>query len=608
MEYGIIGNCAYNALIDASGRVAWLCWPRFDSSFVFGALLDEERGGEYSVLPARAGRAPKFSASQEYLRNTNVLRTVLENDEGSYEIIDFAPRFEQYSRTFRPTQFFRIVRPLRGRPMIRVRCRPRYNYGAQTPAVAFGSNHLRYEGFPSPLRLTTNATLTYVAEERAFELTEPLYFCLSWGLGLEAPLEETADVFLKKTKDYWRRWVKHCSLPEMYQSQIIRSALVLKLHQYEDTGAIIAASTTSIPEGPGTERNWDYRFCWLRDTFFVLSALRSLGQFEELEQFVDYLGNLAARSVDGGLQPVYAIDLEERLEEIIVPDLAGYRGHKPVRVGNAAFTHKQHDVYGEMLVAIAPLFLDARFELEEPRAITLVEHLLGQVRRTLFAKDAGLWEFRGLGQLHTFTLLMHWVGAEHALRIAEAYRNKALAHRAQALMSRVRTAIERDCWNRRLGCYTQARGNDALDAALFCMVNFGYLPPDSARTKSHVHALRKGLSDPCGLLYRYRHRDDFGFPVTTFSACGFWCAEALARIGATNEATLVFERLIGAQNRLGLLSEDIEPLTGELWGNFPQTYSHVGLINTAFALDQALRASRGETRRAVFSRDQGKRK
>ncbi|MDQ3671926.1 MAG: glycoside hydrolase family 15 protein, partial [Actinomycetota bacterium] len=393
---GIIGNCSYNALL-RDGSVEWLCWPRPDSSFIFGPLLDRERGGAFSVEGVDA-----TEVEQAYVENTNVLRTVFRGPSGEFELFDFAPRFQLYQRFFKPSMLIRILRPLSGEPRARVRCRPTYDYGLAETGSWRASNHIAYTGFPVPVRLTTNVPLTYVEDERPFLLENERHLVLTWGEPLEAGLEETAERFLERTLDYWRRWVKGTRVPRDYQSEVVRSALALKLHQYEDTGALLAATTTSLPEHPGSGRTWDYRFCWLRDAYFTLNSFERLGHSEEMERFLEYLRNIAEER-EGVLQPAYRINGAADAEERVLEHLSGYLGDGPVRVGNQAFEHVQNDVYGEMVLAVSRLFLDTRFVGEIPplTGVEIVSSLLDQIESRLEEPDAGLWEFRERSRLHS---------------------------------------------------------------------------------------------------------------------------------------------------------------------------------------------------------------
>jgi GH15 family glucan-1,4-alpha-glucosidase len=577
----IIGNCSYSALL-RNGSVEWLCWPRPDSSFVFGPLLDREQGGAFVVEATEAS-----DVRQEYLENTNVLRTVFSGPDGAFELLDFAPRFIQYDRSFKPLMLVRIMRPLAGEPRARVRCAPRYDYGLVEATSWRASNHLEYRGLPAPVRLTTNVPLTYIEDERSFLVERDQHLVLTWGQPLEAGLEDTAERFLERTVDYWRRWVKATRTPRDYQREVIRSALVLKLHQFEDTGALLAATTTSLPEHPGSGRTWDYRYCWLRDAYFTLNALERLGHSEEMERFLQFLRNLVDES-GGALQPAYRINGSPDAPERELEHLAGYEGEKPVRIGNQALKHLQNDVYGEMVLAASRLFLDTRFVGEIPPATAerIVELLVDQIDARLDEPDAGPWEFRGRTRLHSFSVLMHWAGARRAVEIAETLGAEALAAKARDLETRAAELLATRCWDEEVGALTQVAGEPQLDAAMLLAVHLGYLAPDDPRAASHVDAIRAALSIDGGLLRRYATPDDFGVPEAAFLVCTFWLVEALALLGRTDEARELFERLLELDNGLGLYAENILPGSLTQSGNFPQTYSHVGLINAAFRVSR----------------------
>ena len=564
------------------GSVEWLCWPRPDSSFVFGPLLDRERGGVFSVEGVDAE-----SVTQAYVENTNVLRTVYSGPSGEFELFDFAPRFTLYDRYYKPPMLLRTLRPLSGEPRAIVRCRPVYDYGRLEPTTWAASNHIEYRGFPAPVRLTTNIPLAYVEDERPFLLERDRHLVLTWGQPLEAGLEDTAERFLERTLDYWGRWVKGTRVPRDYQGEVIRSALTLKLHQYEDTGALLAATTTSLPEYPGSGRNWDYRYCWLRDAYFTLNAFERLGHSEEMERFLEYLRNLAEEH-EGVLRPAYRISGGSDAPERELDWLDGFKGEKPVRAGNQAFEHVQNDVYGEMVLAVSRLFLDRRFVGSVPpkTALDTVETLVAQIEAKIDEPDAGPWEFRENWRLHGFTVLMHWAGARRAVEVAETLGDAALAERARALEGRAAEILETKIWNDEVGALTQVAGEPQLDAANLLAVQLGFLEGHDPRAASHVDAIRSALSVDGGLLRRYSVRDDFGEMEAAFTVCSFWLVEALAIIGRHDEARDLFERLLSLHNGLGLYSEDILPETLEQSGNFPQTYSHVGLINAAFRLSR----------------------
>ncbi len=583
MKYGIIGNCAYSALIE-DGSVEWMCWPRMDSSFIFGRMLDRHAGGEF-----RVELVGEHTMRVEYIENTNVLRTVFEGPSGSFELIDFAPRFLQFDRSYKPTMLVRILRPLVGEPVVRVTCKPTYDYGRTRPRSWLGSNHIQYLDFPVPVRLTTDMSLTYVEEGRPFVLTGEKHLVLTWGQPLERSLRETAQSFLDQTTRYWRGWVKHTRVPRDYQREVIRSALVLKLHQFEDTGAIIAATTTSIPEYPGSGRNWDYRYCWLRDTFFSLNAFERLGHFDEMERFLGYLLNLCRQVGDDRLQPLYAINGEAKIVEEILDHLEGWRGEQPVRIGNQAYEHVQNDVYGEMILAISRLLLDTRFIGTEGLAGIrgILDQLLRQIERRIDEPDAGLWELRNTQKLHSFSVLTHWAGADRAIELAEVLDDPELWKRADAAARKARDILEQQCWDPERGVLTQAAGAQNLDASMLLALHFGFFGGDVERASTHVRAIQKQLQTGARMLKRYDVQDDFGEQEAAFTVCSFWLVEALALIGEKVEARELFDFLLERHNGLGLYSEDIMPRTDQLTGNFPQTYSHVGLINAAFRLSRS---------------------
>lgn len=582
-NFGVIGNCAYMAHINKTANVVWLCWPQFDSSFIFGSLVDDEKGGEFSVLP----HSEDFEVTQKYIDNTNVLSTTFETSEGKFRVVDFAPRFYQYERNYKPQMLIRKIEPLSGSPRVKINCSPVGKYGELVPEIFQGSSHIRYMGLEQQVRLTTNIPLNFIIDKASFVLNEPKYLVLTWGIPLEAPLEETSEEFLRKTLKHWQDWVKTTSIGTFYQEQIIRSALCLKIHQFEDTGAIIAAGTTSLPESPGSGRNWDYRYCWLRDTYYILNAFQNVGHFEELERYFHFIENITINEEDK-YQPLYSITGRKDLEEKILP-LSGYmQNNSPVRVGNQAYTHIQNDVYGQVLVALLPLYVDVRFsEGGKYYSQRLISHTLKKIEDTMNEPDAGLWEFRNFAQEHCYTYLFHWAGACSAYKIGKFFNNDKIMNQASRLIKMAEEKIEA-CYRPDLGYYSQAVGNSNLDASCLQLITMNYLDPNSEKAKTHLRKLEEGLKTPEGLFYRYKHADDFGEPETTFLICAYWYVEALACVGRLDDAIREFEKLLKFQNHLGLLSEDVDAKNGSQWGNFPQAYSHVGQLNAAFRISKKL--------------------
>jgi len=575
-DYGVIGNCAFSAHIKTDTNIAWMCWPRFDSSFIFGNLIDDQKGGEFSVLPVEK----EYSSNQYYVENTNVLCTEIECAGGKYRVTDFAPRYEQFGRNYKPLMLIRKIEPISGHPKINVNCDPVGNYGDTIPERSIGSNHIRYIGLDAQVRLTTNISLSYIMNDQEFVLNETKYCILTYGQPMEGEMVETAEMFLTRTTNYWRNWIKTASISNFHQKAAIRSALILKIHQYEDTGAIVAALTTSLPESPGSTRNWDYRFCWMRDTFYTLNAFNNIGHFEELEQYFHYIMNITSAETER-YQPLVGIGGEKKLIEIET-ELLGYQGNnRPVRVGNQAYEHIQNDVYGQVLVSLLPLYFDQRIIFTEKfDSGDLIYKTLTLIEKTMEQKDAGLWEFRNLEQYHCYTYLFHWAGCLAAQKIATVIKDDRMYKLAGKLGKMAKAKIE-ECYIPSRKGYGQAIGADRMDASCLQLINMNYLENNTELAQSHLKAMEKDLMTGSGLFYRYKHQDDFGEPETTFLICAFWYVEALACVGRVDEAIEYFDNLVGYSNHVGLLSEDVKESDGSMWGNFPQAYSHVGLLNAA---------------------------
>ncbi len=575
-DLGLIGNCHYSALIERTGSVVWCCLPRFDSEPVFGKLLDAG-GGEFAIGPADGS-----AGSQRYLENTNVLETLFSGPSGHFRILDCAPRFLQHDRVYRPTQLIRIVEPLGAAASIRISCEPVLGWSKQRPSCVAGSNHLAFDGYAAPLRITSDISPTQLTSGNPIALTERRHLVLTWGAPVEEPLPPLCERVLSETIRYWRRWVKHCNIPPMFQQEVIRSALALKLHCFEDTGAIVAAMTTSIPEFPASGRTWDYRYCWLRDSYYVLDALRLLGHFEERERFIQYLLDISAAAPDLDLRPLYRVDGKSDLDEQVLENWAGFNGDGPVRIGNAAALHRQHDVFGELVLALTPVFMDDRFMQERtPATLDLMEKLTLKAIALAGTPDAGIWEYRKQWQPQTFSSLMCWAAADRMARISQQV-GSARSGEFSAAARRIHDEITARAWSERRGSFVAAYGSEDLDAALLQMASLRFLPGEDTRLRSTVEAIRHDLSRD-GWLLRYRNDDGLGLPSIAFVICTFWLVDALTATGRAPEAKAVMERVHEVLSPLGLMSEDCEVSSRRLWGNFPQAYSHVGLIHAAFA-------------------------
>ncbi len=529
--------------------------------------------------------AAPATSSQVYSPNSNVLETTLTLADGSaFKITDFFPRYSHLGSIARPMQLIRIVEPVQGNPPIRVACIPVSGWEKQALVAQLGDQMLLFQRGGDVLRLRTNMPLTYLQSDAPFHLKETLCFALTWNHAWNEAFPDSVFHQKDRTLDYWNTWVRHCAIPTLYQSETIRSALALKLHCYEDTGAILAALTTSLPEEPFGTRNWDYRFCWLRDAYFCLTAFRNLGHFEEMEGFLKFLLDVAhSHDPFHHLHPVYRLDHTLPLPELEHTDWKGFADGRPVRSGNQAAEHTQNDVYGEMILTLAPIFLDERIRsLRTPEHEKLVEHLAKLCVDNISKPDAGLWELRNGWQEHSFSNLLCWAGIDRVERIQRRGFLKGVEGLLEA-KARAESAIGRAV---KEGALQNGPTDATLDAALLMLPMLNY--PDASLSKITTERIWKdlGFGDQKNspFLFRYLRSDDFGKPKSPFLICSFWLVQALSKTGRREEATAVMEALMSASNPLGLFAEHFLPQTRTQWGNFPQAYSHVGLINAAFAI------------------------
>ena len=584
LDLALIGNCTISALIDCRGSIVWSCMPRFDSTPVFDALLNSAEGvpvdGAMSIELEGLARTER-----SYDPGTAIVRTRLWDARGhGIEVVDFAPRFVNRDRIFRPVQLVRRVRPLAGHPRVRFTVRPHGDWGASPPTLTRGSHHLRFVMPECTLRLNTSVPLTYLIDHTWFTLHSAVSLLLGLDETLAGSVDDTARKFEDMTAAHWRHWTRRLAVPLEWQEAVIRAAITLKLCQFEETGAIVAAMTTSLPEAPHSGRNWDYRYCWLRDAFFVVRALNSLSEVGTMENYLQWLYDVM-RSADGGhVQPLYGIGLERSLPERVIAHASGYRGMGPVRVGNQAQEHFQHDVYGSVVLGAAQAFHDHRlFKRGDQADFTALEAMGEQAWRLHDQPDAGIWELRTRARVHTSSTLMCWAACDRLARIAAVLGESARAAHWQKRALAIKEVILRGAWNPERQAFVESLGGRDLDASVLLMAEVGFLPPNDPRFVSTVQTLERVLCDG-PFMRRYEAPDDFGRPETAFNVCSFWRVDALARIGQREQAREAFEALLARRNPMGLLSEDLAPATGELWGNFPQTYSMVGIINGAVRL------------------------
>ena len=590
-----IGNCQVSALVDDAAGMVWACQPQVDGDPLFCSLLDPKRDTPPD-LPAgewRISLKDQVSAEPSYLANTAILSTILTDERGAKaEVIDFCPRFERRGRMYRPVSFVRLVRPIKGSPQVQIALNPATDFGASDAEHTNGTNHIRFLIKPQPLRLTTDAPIGRLIDGRSFRLERSLSFFLGPDEPFVGNVEVEVAQMLHDTRRHWKHWVRGLAIPLDWQEVVIRAAITLKLCQHEETGAIVAALTTSIPEHDGSERNWDYRYCWIRDAYYTVQALNRLGALDVLESYLSYLRNIIDHSEGGEIQPLYSVSGEGELTETFANGLAGYRGLGPVRVGNAAYSQIQHDAYGQIVLSSAQAFFDQR--LLRPASVddfAALEQVGERALASFDQPDAGLWEFRTKSAVHTYSAVMCWAASDRLAKIAAKLGLGDRAGYWRKAAERIRKAIEKKAWIAEDKRFSAIWGGSELDASLLQLNDLQFLAADDQRFIATFDAVEAGLRRGDHML-RYSTEDDFGLPQTAFNFCTFWLIETLHFVGRTAEARTLYEAMLERLTPAGLLSEDTDMETGELWGNYPQTYSLVGLINCAVLLSRPWSAVR----------------
>jgi GH15 family glucan-1,4-alpha-glucosidase len=589
-DYALIGDCRGAALVSRDGSLDWLCWPRFDSPSLFAALLDAERGGRFRVRPTSP-----FRAERRYLDATNVLETVFVCPSGEIALRDLMPvasEAEKRTTLVPEHEILREVTGLAGEVEVEVVYEPRPDFARRAPrlldrgpfglACGAGPGVLVLRG-ELPLRLDGDGHgARSVVRVRAGERH---YLSLSYGAEAPAvipPLGEGARARIERTVRWWRDWAGRCSYEGPYRAAVVRSALALKLLTYAPSGAIVAAPTTSLPERIGGVRNWDYRYCWLRDASLTIRALFDLDYQTEATAFLAWLLH-TTRLTRPALQVVYDVYGEARLPERELPHLAGYAGSRPVRVGNGAHDQLQLDVYGEV-VGAAERFA-ARGGGFDRETVRLLDGLGRTVCRRWHEPDDGIWETRSGRVHHTHSKVLCWVALDRLVRLHERHGLAVDADRFAVERDAIRATVEARGFNERLGSYTRLLDGDDLDASLLLLPLLGFADAAQPRMRATLARIQAELGRG-PLIYRYRTGSADGLPAGegAFGICGFWAVECRARAGDLAGATEAFERLLGYANDLGLFAEEIDPETGQALGNFPQAFTHVGLINAALTL------------------------
>ena len=579
-DYGVIGNCTSAALVDARGSIVWCCLPGFDSQAVFAAILDPQRGGKFAIL-ADDG----YAIRQTYLPKTNILVTTFSNGIDCFEVMDFMPRYHGRPRTYHcPPDIVRYIQPRSGRPLFRVHYQPQPCFGQYAVKTEVRDTYIKtgtINGSYESVYLYSNLDLNTIHTSGQIRLDSPCYLLLSYNQKLVELSLDYIELEYQKTKVYWMNWSANTQRFPWYNEEIQRSALVLKMLACQKSGAILAALTTSLPEEIGAQRNWDYRFCWLRDASMTIAILSKLGHYNVARRFLNFILEILPYK-DEKIQIMYGINGEKRLTERFLDWLQGYEGSRPVRLGNAAYTQKQNDIFGVLLDMILQYLTIFKRETVENREDlwTVVRTLGRRVERTWHQKDAGIWEFRTNKKHFTFSKVLSWVAMDRAMRIAAYFDMPDYVAIWKRMGEKIKANILAKGWDPQLGAFTQSYGEPHLDAANLLMEHYGFIDAGDPKYVSTVHLTREKLSQD-GLMYRYRNADDFGVPKSSFTVCTFWLIKSLFKIGEKRQARELFEQVLSCANHVGLFSEDIDFTTNRLLGNFPQAYSHLALIDTA---------------------------
>ncbi|MFO7923918.1 MAG: glycoside hydrolase family 15 protein [Bacteroidales bacterium] len=591
LDYGVIGNCMSAALVSKNGWIDWCCLPEFNSSSVFARILDTDIGGTFGFECD-----PGYSVEQKYIPSTNILVTRFEKDDDRFEVIDFMPRYHfERGGYYAPPDIIRYLVHISGKPCFTVVYDPKLNYATGETKTFVSSDYIKSystEGKYESVYLYTDMDKKAVAEKKKITLTKNGFFLLSYNQKIRR--QDVDRIYLKyeRTKVYWLNWSEYTIHLNMFDDEIIRSALVLKLLTFQKTGAVLAAITTSIPEAIGEIRNWDYRFCWIRDAAMTIRIFNRIAHTKEALGFLRFIIGVTPAK-DERIQIMYGIRGEKELTEHILDHLAGYEQSVPVRIGNAAYKQKQHDIYGVLMDVIYQDMKHYHVSTENAEELwTIVRSIVKSVEANWHKPDKGIWEIRSDGRHFTFSKLLCWVAVDRAVKIAAILRMDQYVRQWTGLRIKISEDIHKKAWNKKFNAFTQFYGSDDMDAANLLMESYGFLEPSDPRYTGTVEATRRELMND-GLMYRYKNHDDFGLPSSSFTICNFWLVTSLCRIGRKEEAMELFRRLLSYGNHLGLFSEDIAFGTHRLLGNFPQAYSHLALIESALAL---AKGTTGETK------------
>jgi GH15 family glucan-1,4-alpha-glucosidase len=579
LDYGIIGNCRSAALISKKGSLDWCCLPEFDSSSIFAKILDEEIGGSFEILVDDT-----YTIEQKYIPLTAILVTKFTDGKNSFEVQDFMPRYhKQNGGHIAPPEIIRYIKHNSGKPVFRVLYNPKLEYAmgktntyVKENFIASLTHEVKFDTF----FLYTSFNKENIMSQSEIVLESDGYFLLGYNEKIFEPTLERVYLELERTKVYWLNWSSKTPTYRKYDAEIKRSALTLKMLSYDKSGAVLAAATTSLPETIGEVRNWDYRFCWIRDASMVIKVVGQLGHKNIAKRYLQFIIDLIPDK-DEKLQIMYGINKEKMLTEETLEHLQGYKGSKPVRIGNAAYKQRQNDIYGILMDVIHTQLEKFDTEIENGEELWgITKGIVWIVNKHWQEADKGIWEFRTEDRHFTFSKILCWTAIDRAIKVAELFGKQRKLDKWRTLEKQIREDIHNHAWNEEKQAFTQSYGSPHLDAAVLLMESYGFIDPKDPKYVSTVLAIERELCND-GLLYRYKNEDDFGLPSSSFTICTFWFINSLFKIGHEKKAMKHFNQLLGYSNHLGLFSEDIDFRTKRLLGNFPQAYSHLALIECA---------------------------
>ena len=583
-DYGIIGNCTSCALVSADCSIVWLCLPFFDSPSLFALILDEQKGGCFKI-----SGVDTIQVKQNYIPHTAIIKTIFVTKHGVFEVSDYMPRFiTAQAETYCPSEIHRDLHVISGRPKIIVELVARPNYALSEAEFHFENEYTKItsqKGEYNSFYFYSNLDHQKIINSEPIELNESSFFLLSYHEKLEPVNLYKIYVEYEKTKSYWLDWVYRTKLPDSHREMVIRSVITLKLLMYERTGAVIAAPTTSLPEIIGKDRNWDYRYCWVRDASMIIDLYARLGHERLAGRYLNFILNRMLLKHEN-IAVMYGINGERNLVEKTLDHLSGYENSRPVRIGNDAYHQKQNDLSGELIETIYTNFILNKRPLVsfDEEIWTIVRSLVNNVIKTWQDKDSGIWEHRGGTQHHVHSKMMNWVAMDRVAKIAQCIGKVDYAQRCLKVADEIKQDILVQGWNEKKQAFTMYYGSEEVDAANLLMFHYGFLEKTDPRMINTVQQTYKDLVKN-NFTMRYTTVDDFGFPENAFIVCSFWMINALYLIGEEEKARAMFENIVQCANPLGLFSEDIEISTRRLTGNFPQGYSHLAFIQTVLLLE-----------------------